>query len=98
MYSYMYSTHDFTGSLESLVFDTTTAKSLVPQFLNMKTNRPESILLNVLLKHKYNRNAPGNYALPSQIYMANTKNMPPDTVKLARQEWENMLNYEDEEV
>jgi len=98
MYSYMYSTHDFTGSLESLVFDTTTAKSLIPQFLNMKTKRPESILLNVLLKHKYNRNAPGNYALPSQIYMANTKHMPPDTIKAARTEWEDMLNSEDEEI
>ena len=98
MYSYMYSSHDTLGSLEELLFDTATKKSLVPKFIEMKASMPKSILLNQVLKYKYNRNAEGIYNSPSQLYVANTKNMPPDTVELAKQEWEDMLNSEDKNI
>ena len=98
MYSYMYSSHDTLGSLEELLFDTATKKSLVPKLIEMKASMPKSILLNQVLKYKYNRNAEGIYNSPSQLYVANTKNMPPDTVELAKQEWEDMLNSEDKNI
>lgn len=98
MYSYMYSSHDTLGSLEELLFDTATKKSLIPKFIEMKADMPKSILLNQVLKYKYNRNAEGVYNSPSQLYVANTKNMPPDTVELAKQEWEDMLNSEDKNI
>ena len=98
MYSYMYSSHDTLGSLEELLFDTATKKSLIPKLIEMKASMPKSILLNQVLKYKYNRNAEGIYNSPSQLYIANTKNMPPDTVELAKQEWEDMLNSEDKDI
>ncbi|MAV64709.1 MAG: hypothetical protein CMG00_05915, partial [Candidatus Marinimicrobia bacterium] len=95
MYSYMYSSHKFSSSLESLLFDTAKSKSLIPRFLKMKQNNPDSILLNVLLKHKKGSNIDGVYKQPSQIYLANSKNMPQDVIEGAKAEWENFLNSKD---
>ena len=98
MYSYMYSDHLFESSIEDLLFDTNSKKSLVGEFLDMQKKLPDSILLNTILKYKYTRNAEGQYSMPSQLYIANTKHMPPDTIDLAKQEWEDMLNSKDENV
>ena len=98
LYSYMYSTHEFSSTMENLLFDTKTKKSLVPRLIDMQKRFPNSILLNTLLKYKYNRNVEGQFDKPSQIYMAATKHLPSDTKKFAKAEWEDGLNSEDKTV
>ena len=98
LYSYMYSTHDFSSSMQDLLFDTKTKKSLVPRLIDMQKRFPNSILLNTLLRYKYARNVEGQFTTPSQIYMAATKHLPADTKQIAKQEWEDGLNSEDKTV
>tara|TARA_R110000787_G_scaffold82942_2_gene179076 strand:- start:4513 stop:10749 length:6237 start_codon:yes stop_codon:yes gene_type:complete len=99
MYSYMYSNHFVgtpeLGNAESLLFDSATNRSLVQDFVIMSENYPESVLLGKnkgILRSKVYRNAEGINTMPSMIFMSNAKFLPPDSKKLATQEWEDGLN------
>jgi hypothetical protein len=99
LHSYMYAAH-FSNSVDSgmmkdLLFDSDTNKSVATQLREYAKKYPKSILLNKILVTKAYKNSKGVYKKPSEVYATNSKHLPPDAKKLARQEWEDFLNSSD---
>lgn len=102
IYSYMYSNHFVgtpeLGTPEELLFDSATNRSLVQDFVAMSEKYPENRLIGKdkgILRAKVYRNKTDINVMPSMITMSNAKFLPPDSKKVAIQEWEDGLNSND---